>query len=111
MPDEFAVFCERMAADDRVLGVVLAGSMAREGAATVHSDYDVLLIAADGMTSALSGESRRDSTMDVSVAPLHEFRQHALAGSASEWDRYTYTYAKVLKDTPDGLISKLVAEK
>jgi hypothetical protein len=35
----------------------------------------------------------------------------ALPGSGSEWDRYTYTHAKVLKDTPDGLIRDLVTEK
>ncbi len=111
MPDEFMALCERTAADERVLGVVLTGSKAREGAATVHSDYDVCLIAADGMESALAGESRRDSTMDVAVVPLREFRQHALPGSGSEWNRYTYVYAKVLKDTPEGLIRDLVAEK
>jgi hypothetical protein len=111
MLDEFTDFCERMAADERVLGVILAGSMAREGAATVHSDYDVCLIAAEGMKSTLAGESRRDSTMDVAVSSLREFRQHALPGSGSEWDRYTYTHAKVLKDTPDGLIRQLVTEK
>lgn len=111
MQDEFTTLCERMAVDERVVGVVLTGSQAREGAATVHSDYDVFVITADGMASALAGESRRDSTMDVAVAPLHDFRQYALPGSESEWNRYTYTYAKVLKDTPDGLIAGLVAEK
>ncbi|QPP08882.1 MarR family transcriptional regulator [Streptomyces bathyalis] len=51
--DEFAALRARAAGDPHVLGVVLSGSQAREGAATSRSDHDVLLVVDDaGETSA-----------------------------------------------------------
>jgi hypothetical protein len=109
--DEFEAFRVRMDRDPRVVGVVLSGSQAREGTATVHSDYDLIIVAADGSEESLSGEARRDARLDVSVISLTEFRTHALPGSGFEWSRYSYTHARTLKDTDNGLISDLVTAK
>lgn len=109
--EEFAALLARSEADARVLGVILSGSQAREGTATVHSDYDVLLVISDEAAAQFSNEQRRDARLDVSAMPLAEFRLHALPGSGVEWNRYSFTHAKVLKDTADGLIAELAAAK
>lgn len=41
-------------ADPAVVGVVLTGSQAREGMATVHSDHDVYVIVTEGATTTLT---------------------------------------------------------
>ncbi len=109
--EEFAALLTRCESDARVLGVILSGSQARAGAATAHSDYDVLLVVTDEADGQLSAEHRRDARLDVSAMPLHEFRTHALPGSGFEWNRYAFRDAKVLKDTADGLIAGLAAAK
>jgi hypothetical protein len=96
------------------LAVVLTGSQAREGMATARSDYDVLLVIADNAdrtNGTWAGQGRRDAVLDWSAMPLAEFRKHALPGSGTEWNRYAFAHAKVLKDTPDDLIAQLVAAK
>ncbi|WP_328991910.1 nucleotidyltransferase domain-containing protein [Kribbella sp. NBC_01245] len=108
---EFAALVGRVEGDAGVVGVVLSGSRAREGTATEYSDYDVLLVVGDEVGERLDGEARRDARLDVSTMALGEFRTHALAGSGAEWNRYAFRGAKVLKDTADGLIAGLVAEK
>ncbi len=117
--EEFAALCARTEADARVLGMVLTGSRACEGAATRHSDYDVLLVVdeeqhglkEEEQHGLKEGEERRDARMDVSVMSLGEFRTHALPGSGTEWNRYAFTHAVVLKDATDGLIGELVLAK
>lgn len=112
MGDEgFGAFTARMEAEPHVLGMVLSGSRAREGTATRRSDYDVLLVVVDGAEEFLGAEWRRDARLDVSVMPLAEFRTHALPGSGTEWNRYAFTHARVLKDAVDGLVAELVLEK
>ncbi|WP_070013785.1 nucleotidyltransferase domain-containing protein [Streptomyces abyssalis] len=100
--EEFAGLRERLAGEPRVLGLVLSGSQAREGTATARSDYDVILVVADDAGERFAAESRRDARLDVSVMPLTEFRTHALPGSGTEWNRYAFTHARVLKDTGQG---------
>lgn len=108
--EEYAALLNRVRRDRRVLGLVLSGSRARDGVATDRSDYDVYLVVEDG-AGPLTALSRRDALLDVVVLPLAEFRTHALAGSGTEWNRYAFAHAKVVKDTADGLIGELVAAK
>ncbi|NJP93442.1 hypothetical protein HCN51_29020 [Nonomuraea sp. FMUSA5-5] len=106
----FETFLARALDDPDVLGVVLSGSQAREGAATAHSDHDVYVIVADG--SAFP--PRRDAVLDVAVMTLAQFREHALPGSDTAWNRYSFAYARVLKDTApqeQGGIADLVTAK
>lgn len=91
---------------------MLTGSQARAGMATERSDYDVLVVVADGQVAHFASESRHDSELDVTVPPLSEFRPHALpAGSEFAWARYSFTHSQVVIDTDDGLIEALVREK
>lgn len=105
---EFRALLAIVEADPSIVGAVLSGSRAREGMATDRSDHDVYLVAADGGT-AVAG--RRGRGVDIAVMSLAEFRGHALPGSGSEWDRYSFTHARVLKDRADGLVARLVAAK
>lgn len=115
--EEYATLLNRVRRDRRVLGLVLTGSRAGEGLATEYSDYDVYLVVADGTEDPELGEGplaaliRRDDRLDVMVLPLAEFREHALPGSGTEWNRYAFTHAKVEMDTADGLIGDLVTAK
>jgi hypothetical protein len=111
LEDEFTAFRLQLEADERVLGLVLSGSQAREGVATAYSDYDLLVVVADDAHEELVGLTRRDERLDVSVMPLTEFRTHALPGSGAEWGRYGFVGAEVLKDVPGGLIAELVTAK
>src|SRR4051794_29469105 len=95
------------ATDPCVVGVVLTGSRARAGTATAHSDYDVLLIVTDDAGDRFRPHD--SSPLDVAVLTLSQFRTHALAGSGTEWNRYAFTHAQVLKDT--GGIAALVTAK
>ncbi|MFG1873879.1 hypothetical protein ACGFIV_03455 [Sphaerisporangium sp. NPDC049003] len=106
--EEFAALLARVSADPAVAGAVLSGSQARQGMATHRSDYDVYLITADGGAAT---QERRDSRLDVVVMSLEEFRTHAMPGSGWEWNRYSFTHARVLKDRADGLIGELVSVK
>lgn len=101
----------RLAADDRVRGVVLTGSHARAGMATARSDHDLLLIVADGAERDLASESRRDAVLDVTVMPWKAFAEHALPGSPDEWARYSFAHCKILKDDAAGHVAALAAEK
>ncbi|NUU23840.1 MAG: hypothetical protein HOV68_20410 [Streptomycetaceae bacterium] len=111
LEDEFAAFTAGAQEDSRVVGLILTGSRAREGAASEHSDHDVTVVAADGEAEQLAVQERRDAAFDVAVMSLRDFRGHALPGSGTEWHRAAFTRAKILKDTSDGVIAALVAEK
>ena len=107
---DYRALLDRLRDDERVVGVVLSGSQARQGMATERSDFDVLIVTADDQVSNLAGEARREPGFDVGVTSLSAFRRHALAGSEFSWDRYSYVYSQVALDT-EGMIQALVAEK
>ncbi|GAB2930655.1 hypothetical protein [Streptomyces mayteni] len=106
---EFAALLETTRRDPAVAGVVLTGSKARHGMSTRWSDHDVFAIAHDGRATDVG--DRRTATLDVVVMALAEFRRHALPGSDSEWNRYAFVGARIVQDTPEGLIAELVARK
>ncbi|WP_152364547.1 nucleotidyltransferase domain-containing protein [Microlunatus speluncae] len=108
---EFRDLLARVSDDDRVAGVVLTGSRAREGAATERSDYDVYLVTYGDPAALPDGERRRGSKLDVVPMSLADFRTHATPGTAAEWNRYAFAHARVLRDTGDGEIARLVAAK
>lgn len=88
-------------ADPAVVGVVLTGSQAREGMATVHSDHDVYVIVAEGATTALT--PLRSPELDLAVVPLTRFRE------PETWNRYSFVHCQLLLDR--GEIASLVAAK
>jgi hypothetical protein len=107
--EAFAALVDAARRDPAVAGVVLSGSQAREGMATHRSDHDVYVVTHDGATTAIA--PRRGTGLDVVVVPLAAFRVWGLPESGSDWDRYAFVHARVVHDTPDGLVAGLVARK
>lgn len=108
--DDIAAVLHRLSTNPAVCGVILTGSHAL-GLATPHSDYDLLVIAADGAEHGLKTEERRDAVLDVGVMPMRELAVHAMPGSGSEYGRYTFVHAQVLHDVTGGQIGELVDRK
>ncbi|MDT0347356.1 hypothetical protein [Streptomyces litchfieldiae] len=106
---EYAALLRAAHADPAVAGAVLTGSQAREGMPTVHSDHDVFVITRDGRHTDIG--ARHTAVLDVVVMPLAEFRTHGLPESGSDFNRYAFVHAQVVKDTEDGLIARLVDRK
>ena len=99
---------EPIISDPTVVGAVLSGSQARAGMATSFSDVDVYVITDDEHAKI---SPPQNAPLDIIAMSLDTFREHASFGSEKVWDRYSFAYARVLKDRPDGLIAQLVAEK
>ena len=89
----------RGAADERVLGLILSGSQARD-AGTEHSDFDVYVVVAEHVDEWRTSRTPELDTIVMSPAEL--------ADVSDEWQRYSYRGAKVLLDRMDGHIAELV---
>lgn len=102
-------------ADPRVVGIVLGGSRGKDASyLTELSDYDAYVIVNDA--SALDEYATRFPTshgdpVEAIFVTLDSFRKHALPGSRTEWNAYTFAHVTPLLDRLDGEIAKLVAEK
>jgi predicted nucleotidyltransferase len=107
--DELLARCE---ADARVVGVFLGGSRGKDAHVRPESDYDVRVVVEREDAELLrSLESPRGGEVDAALSTLAQFRPYALAGSITEWDRYTFTRGRVLVDKLDGDFQRLVDEK
>ena len=108
----FEELLERCEADPRILGVFLGGSRGKDANVRPDSDYDVRVVVAGADAELLAAlDLPRGGEVDVAVSTLDEFRPHALAGSGTEWDRYTFVRGRVLVDKLDGEIQRLVDAK
>ncbi|HEX4254846.1 MAG TPA: hypothetical protein VH089_07145 [Streptosporangiaceae bacterium] len=103
----FDQLVQRAQQDPAVVGLILTGSRARPGLATERSDYDVYVIT-DGDPA---WPSTRSPGLDEEVIPLAEFGRYALPGHPHEWNRYSFTWARVLLDRQDGEITRLTRAK
>jgi hypothetical protein len=101
--------------DTRVLGLLLGGSRGKEPSyVTERSDYDVYVIVQDEKTQLeyeQSFSSRHGDSLEVMVVTLDSYRSHALAGSGTEWNAYTFAHVTPLIDRLDGEITRLTREK
>jgi hypothetical protein len=97
---------QRCESSPDVLGVVLSGSQASDGMATVHSDFDVYVIVKAAAVTAGRWRTTRTPELDTIVASIDEFRE-----PGDDWNRYSFTHARVLLDRLDREIARLVAAK
>lgn len=97
----------RLALDEPgILGLVLTGSQAREGMATDRSDYDVYVVVDGGGDDGEGALARellgldgfRSTHLDLGVMSLEDFRAHALPGTETWWNAYSFVGAKVVFD-------------
>lgn len=112
---EFARLLAAASADERVVGLVLGGSRGKDpDYITELSDYDAYVIVADDATRDEYWErfpSSHGDLLEVILATLDSFRRHALPGSGTEWNAYTFAHVAPVIDRLDGEIARLTQEK
>lgn len=108
LPDAALLALEEVAArnDPSILGIVLSGSAAR-GMATIHSDVDVMVIR-DEHAKAAPRDVMRSTAIDEIPKTLAEIETVKPVDSDGAWERWSYAWALVMKDTSDGRIASAV---
>ncbi|MEO8328906.1 MAG: hypothetical protein ABI586_02770 [Candidatus Nanopelagicales bacterium] len=103
----FADLVSRASADHRIAALVLGGGRGK-GQATAHSDYDVYLILADGITKDLSEYAMQDSNLEVFQIPRAGFETYADFDSDEEWNRYNFAHLTAVIDKTRGDVQRRV---
>lgn len=104
-------FVARATADPNVVGILLCGSRSREEWATVHSDYDVIVVTSDRTNTFDELDGNRSEQLDLVVMDLETYRSYALPGRPDEWAAYGLARAQVVLDRLGGQIAELTAQK
>ena len=99
----FQALEELLARDDpTIIGIVLTGSAAR-GLATANSDVDVMVIRDSTNTTNTTNtpplQVVRSSAIDEIPLPLAELETPKPIGSSGAWDRWSFAWATILRDT------------
>jgi predicted nucleotidyltransferase len=85
--------------NENILGLVLLGSRGK-GFHNEHSDYDMVMVAKDEMTTDIhdSYEVQDLDNVDLAIYSLSDFKKYAGWESAETWDRYDYAHTEILVD-------------
>jgi predicted nucleotidyltransferase len=86
--------------DSGILAVILTGSAAR-GQATEHSDVDVMIVRDEPVGAR---EVIRSAAVDEIPLTLEELENVPAVGSADAWARWSFAWARVLKDQTAGQV-------
>lgn len=92
--------------DPTIVGIVLTGSAAR-GMATQYSDVDVMVIRDESETDN-PREDKKTLAIDELPKTLTEIETIKPVGSDGAWERWSYAWAQVLRDSTGGRITKAV---
>ena len=116
MPDQpaelqYAELLERARRDPAVVGVVVFGSRAAGPFAQDVSDVDCFVVVDGSVDEARGWQTAHGSPVEVWAVTLDQFRQHALPGSATTWNRPALIRARVDLDKLDGEIGRIVDRK
>jgi hypothetical protein len=103
-------------ADPGVLGVVPGGSRGKRALVTERSDHDLYVIVRDEAARdrwATRHPLKHGEPVEVVMMTLEQFREHALHGSPTAWNAYTFAHVTPLVDrggiaTADELPPRLV---
>lgn len=90
--------------DPEIVGVVLSGSAAR-GMATRWSDVDVFVVR-DGRPAGTG--VLRSAAVDEIPVTLAELERPAPFGTEGYWYRWSFAWARVLRDDPGGRVAEAV---
>lgn len=105
-PAARAALADLMAGDDDgILGLVLSGSAAR-GMATDHSDVDVYVVLSD--EAAQGRVTQRSPAIDEIPTTIAELEQPGRLGTDDWWNRWSFAWARVLRDDTGGRITRAV---
>ncbi len=111
---EFAALLDHAHADPNVVGLLLAGSRGKGACVTSESDYDayVILRGADLLDDyAERFPSAHGDPVEYILVSLESFRAHALPGTSSRWNAYTFAHIEPLIDKLDGEIGRIASAK
>lgn len=90
--------------DPTVLGIILTGSAGR-GLATEHSDVDVMVVRDEGGDGR---EAARSSAIDEIPLTLAELETIKPVGTDGAWDRWSFAWTQVLRDSTEGRVADAV---
>lgn len=111
---EFATLLDHARTDPNVVGLLLAGSRGKGAYITETSDYDAYVILSDGRLLdeyADRFRSAHGDPVEYILVSLESFRAHALPGSPSRWNAYTFAHIEPLIDKLDGEIGRIATAK
>jgi hypothetical protein len=95
--------------DPAILGLILAGSRGK-GFENEHSDYDAILIVADGAANALRRKYAGTVGVDLMILTSAQFDAYAAWDSPMAWDRYNFAHVKLLVDKTGTLAARIAAK-
>ena len=93
------------------MGVVVFGSRAAGPYAEEISDVDAFVVVDGDPAAAGRWQTAHGSPVEAWAMTLNEFRDHALPGSATAWNRPALIRARVDLDKLDGEIDRIVDRK
>lgn len=105
----FEEYIDKAQNDERILGAMLSGGRAK-GQSTENSDYDVIIIATDEGFESVKDDYPKTEYIDSLPHAISAFREYALSGTRTQYDKYTFTYAKPIFDKT-GELEALINEK
>jgi predicted nucleotidyltransferase len=108
---EYAAVVGRAQADPGVVGVVVFGSRAAGPFATATSDVDCFVVLSDDAIDPDRWHTNHGDPVEIWAISLAVFRDHALPGSQTEWNRPAFLRARVDLDRLEGEIGRIVERK
>ncbi|MBA3528916.1 MAG: hypothetical protein H0T91_06355 [Propionibacteriaceae bacterium] len=111
---QFAALVDHARTDPYIVGLMLAGSRGLGGYVTPESDYDAYVILRHADLLAEYAErfpSVHGDPVEYIWVSLESFRAHALPGTDSRWNAYTFAHIEPLIDKLDGEIARITSAK
>ena len=111
---QFAALLDHAHKDPNIVGVLLAGSRGVGAYVTPESDYDAYVILEEPDLLDDYAErfpSSHGDPVEYIFFSLDSFRAHALPGTASRWDAYTFAHIETMIDKLEGEIGRVASAK
>jgi len=111
---QFAALLSHAHNDPNIVGLLLAGSRGMGAYVTRESDYDAYVILRNGrLLDEYAGRfpSAHGDAVEYILVSLESFRTHALPGTSSRWNAYTFAHIEPLIDKLDGEIARIASAK
>jgi hypothetical protein len=111
---EFARLLDHARGDPNIVGLLLIGSRGLGGYVTDQSDFDAYVILREAALLDEYAErfpSAHGDPVEYILYPLEGFRDHAMPGTPSRWNAYTFAHIEPLIDKLDGEIGRIAAAK
>lgn len=94
--------------DPTIVGIILTGSAAR-GMATRHSDVDIMVVRDE--QGEVARDVTRSSAIDEIPLTLAELETVKPVGSDGAWERWSFAWAQVLRDSLGGRVVDAVRKQ